>query len=94
MYPGDIPDVLQKLNATEVKLISQVQPYMQMQFLPAGGQQGLKGHSINIPIPFQDICSSLPKDKTNSLMKVYSAKSDSYHEVVNIQHVDAALLWL
>ena len=94
LYPGDVPDVLLRLNSTERKLISQVHPYMTMLVLPAGGQHGLKGQSINIPAPMQEICSTLPRNMASPLVKVYSAKSQHHCEIVNTQHIDAALQWL
>ena len=55
------------LNSTELKLVTQVHPYMQMLILPAGGQHGLRGQSINLPVPMQEICSALPRKKRLSI---------------------------
>ena len=94
MYPGDVPEVLKVLNSTELKLVTQVHPYMQMLILPAGGQHGLRGQSINLPVPMQEICSALPRKKDSPFIKIYSAKSDTYYQHINIHHVDMALAWL
>ena len=94
MYPGDIPDELRILNSTELKLVSQVHPYMQMLILPAGGQHGIKGQSINLPVPMQQICSSLPRNNDSPFVNIYSAKSSTYYQRVNMNHIDMALTWL
>lgn len=83
------------LNQTEVKLISKVHPYINMVILPAGGQHGLKGQSINIPIPIQTICNQLPRTSDDaSFVKIFSAKSEHYYEVINVHKIDKGLQWL
>lgn len=95
MQPGRIPPSLSCLNYTEVKLISQVHPYMNMIYLPSGGQLGLSGQSINIPIPTQKLYNSLPKPlDPNALVKIYSASSKTFFQYVNTTQIKMALQWL
>jgi hypothetical protein len=95
MFPGEIPILLMNLNITEIKIISQIHPYMNMVCLPSGGQYGLQGQSINIPIPVQTLCLELPRTSENSpYVKIFSAKRDNYCEIVNIRNINKALDWL
>lgn len=75
MFPGEIPIVLLNLNRTEIKILSQIHPYMNMVCLPSGGQYGLQGQSINIPISIQTLCLQLPRTSESlPYVKIFSAK--------------------
>lgn len=95
MFPGEIPIVLLNLNRTEIKILSQIHPYMNMVCLPSGGQYGLQGQSINIPISIQTLCLQLPRTSESlPYVKIFSAKKDNYSEIANIRNINKALEWL
>lgn len=56
---------------------------------------GFKGQSINIPVPFQTICTDLPREgNAGPHIQVYSSKHKEFFEVVNVNNTDKSLEWL
>ena len=95
IYPGDIPKELMNLTSVEINLISQVHPYMNLLKLPVGGQFAQRGQSINIPIPVQELYTSLPRTYTdNDPYILVSNPKNKTNKHINKDTVSKALQWL
>lgn len=57
----EIPDELKDLRELECILISQRIIFFKMMNLPRGGQKGMIGSFVNIPVDTESVCSSLPR---------------------------------
>ena len=57
---GELPPHLHT-NSTETRLVSMRIQFMKIRSLPSGGQRGLKGAVVNVPIDAQETCLKLPR---------------------------------
>ena len=60
-----VPVELSCLNSMEKRLISLIQPFMELIVLPYG-QRALKGQTVNFPINASEVCCSLPRALDNA----------------------------
>jgi hypothetical protein len=58
---GSLPDDL-IMNPTETRLVSMRIQFMKIRSLPSGGQRGIRGAVVNVPIDAQDSCLKLPRN--------------------------------
>ena len=96
IYPGDIPKELMNLTSVEINLISQIHPYMNLLKLPVVGQFAQRGQSINIPIPVQELYTSLPRTYTDNdpYILLSNPKNKTNKHIINKDTVSKALQWL
>ena len=81
---GELPDHL-VLNPTEARLISQRYIFCKIVSLPAGGQKGIVGRVINVPIDPSDNCLQLPRNLDESGLIPVTLKRDISHKTVVVQ---------
>jgi hypothetical protein len=61
-----IPPELECLNDLEVRLLSTRYPFMKILCLPAGGQAGIQGSVVNVPVNTKQVCENLPRTMDES----------------------------
>jgi hypothetical protein len=86
-----IPAVLRKLNILERRFVCQIQTYLTLLNLPAGGQYAQKGLAIHFASEPSDIIQSLPVKPANAGIVCLSGKTACY---VRPHVILAALHWL
>lgn len=97
---GSMPLEFQNINSTETRLISQRIQFMKIRSLPAGGQRGLKGAVVNVPIDAQESCLKLPRDIYNLGIVDVKIKRNIKHktvilaDTVNPDKIISFLKWL
>jgi len=55
-----IPEELSRLNDLEMRLLCSRYPFMKIVSLPTGGQAGIQGSVVNVPVDVHETCASLP----------------------------------
>lgn len=78
------PEELSKLNDLETRLLCSRYPFMKIVSLPTGGQAGIQGSVVNVPVDVHETCASLP----HSMHQWYcSHKAETSLEVQGTCHV-------
>lgn len=96
----EIPDELKDLRELECILISQRIIFFKMMNLPRGGQKGMIGSFVNIPVDTESVCSSLPRTPEESgiiplkLKRKLAYKGHHIHQNIRPDCVMKALVWL
>jgi len=95
-----IPPELECLNDLEVRLLCTRYPFMKILCLPVGGQAGIHGSVINVPVDASKVCSSLPRSVDESgliavrLKRAMNSKSAWSYKYVRPSVVQAAYDYL
>ena len=96
---GSLPDSL-TLNPTETRLVSMRIQFMKIRSLPSGGQRGIRGSVVNVPIDAQESCLKLPRNVSDlGVLKVKIKRHVNHKTVVLVDDVDPkkcidVLIWL
>ena len=96
---GSLPDNL-VMNPTETRLVAMRIQFMKIRSLPAGGQRGIRGAVVNVPIDAQESCLKLPRNIPDlGVLKVKIKRDVSHKTVVLVDDVDPkkcinVLIWL
>ena len=85
---GSLPDNL-VMNPTETRLVAMRIQFMKIRSLPAGGQRGIRGAVVNVPIDAQESCLKLPRNIPDlGVLKVKIKRDVSHKTVVLVDDVD------
>eukprot|EP00116_Pleurobrachia_bachei_P000302 sb/3460564/ len=88
LNPGSLPATLVP-NPTEARMVSQRIPCMKIRLLPAGGQRGISGNVINVPITLKDTCLTLPRANEDlGIMNVRIKRNINHRSVIVQDTVD------
>ena len=95
-----LPEVLSRLNDLEMRLLCTRYPFMKIVSLPTGGQAGIQGSVVNVPVDVHETCANLPRSLRTSgivaikLKRALKYKGHVMYKYVHPAAVLSALQWL